>query len=259
LPETAQPSAPAREEGDRATSGFLSKVPTLVAGIAVLVPIGVTVWIIKLISIDLLDQPARRMLAVLVRVLTPDFSWKKTLIDEVQGMFGVGILLTLVFIIVAGLVAKSFFGRQALRLTEYAVNKVPLVRSVYNGIKQLSDAVFTNAGTDSFNRAVLVKFMGEDAYAVGFVTGETRGEAQQVTPERVMNVFVPTTPNPTSGYLLMVPADRLINLQMTVEEALKMVISGGIVTPPSPAQVLKTRPPAGEPNETGRQGDQHGS
>jgi uncharacterized membrane protein len=206
-----------------------------VAGIAVLVPIGVTAWVIKIVGVDLLDKPARRLLAAFVGIFFPDSPEKPGLPTEIRTHWvGIGILITLAFIFVVGLLAKSFLGKQLLLLAEHVLNRVPLVGSVYKGIKQLSDAVFTKAGTESFNRAVLVKFMGEDAYAVGFVTGETRGEAQKVTPEKVINVFVPTTPNPTSGYLLMVPADRLIPLQMTVEEAIKMVISGGMVTPPTP-------------------------
>ena len=200
---------------------------TFLAGIAVLLPAAVTVWLFKTFW-GILDRPTRELLKLIGERSSVDDYVK---LSEIPGL---GLLIVLVIIMLAGILARSFLGSQLIHLAEFIVEKVPLVRSVYLGVKQLSDAIFTKAGTESFNRAVLVKFMGEDAYAVGFVTGETRGEAQAVTPEKVVNVFVPTTPNPTSGYLLMVPDDRLIPLQMTVEEALKMVISGGMVTPPAP-------------------------
>jgi uncharacterized membrane protein len=218
---------------------------TLLAGIAVLFPVGVTVWLVKFVGYDLLDEPVRRALAALVRVgLGAEAHYGK----PENWAIGIGIGLSIAFIFVVGVLAKSLLGRQFIRLAEFVLERVPLVRNIYNGLKQLSDALLTKAGTESFRQAVLVKFMGEDAYAVGFVTGETKGEAQTVTPERVMNVFVPTTPNPTSGYLLMVPADRIIKLQMSVEEALKMVISGGMITPLPPpgldaaAEPEKARP-----------------
>jgi uncharacterized membrane protein len=228
---------------------------SLIAGIAVLFPVGVTMWFMKFVGYDLLDHPARKALAWLVRLFLPDpvASPERGIAWTIEHKWvGLGIAVAILFIFVVGIVARSFFGRQIIRLAEYVVERVPLVRTIYNGLKQLSDAVLTKTGTESFRQAVLVKFMGEDAYAVGFVTGETQGEAQAVTPERVMNVFVPTTPNPTSGYLLMVPADRLIHLQMTVEEALKMVISGGMVTPPAPPDVREaTRPQKRAPVGTG--------
>jgi uncharacterized membrane protein len=213
---------------------------TFLAGIAVLLPAAVTVWLFKTFW-GILDRPTRDFLKLL---------GEKTGVDQyvkLSEIHGLGLLIVLVIIFLAGILARSFLGSQLIHLAEYIVEKVPLVRSVYLGVKQLSDAIFTKAGTESFNRAVLVKFMGEDAYAVGFVTGQTRGEAQTVTPEKVVNVFVPTTPNPTSGYLLMVPDNRLISLQMTVEEALKMVISGGMVTPPTPPGVKPPALPAGAP------------
>jgi len=242
LPQVDQPPGPAEAKPKKGR--LLKSLRNIfLAGVAVLLPAGITAWLIKVVGVDLLDQPARRLLARIVRLFLMDSPENPGLATEIETRwFGVGIVLTVLSIFLVGMAAKSFLGRQFLRLTEHIVNKVPLVRSVYTGIKQLSDAVFTSAGKESFNRAVLVKFMGEDAYAVGFVTGETQGEAQLLTPERVVNVFVPTTPNPTSGYLLMVPADKLIELHMTVEQALKMVISGGIVAPPVPRELL---PPSG--------------
>ena len=234
MPPTSQPPEP--PEAKHKKRGLWSGVRnTLLAGLAVILPVGITAWVIKVIGVDLLDKPARGLLVRIVRLFTPD---DPGLADIIQNsFFPVGLVLTIVFIIVVGLVTKSFLGRQFLNLAEYIVEKLPLVRSIYGGIKQLSDAIFTSAGSKSFNRAVLVKFMGEDAYAVGFVTSETKGEAQAVTPDKVVNIFVPTTPNPTSGYLLMVPESKLIPLSMTVEEAIKMVISGGMVTPPAPPKL----------------------
>lgn len=231
MPPASPPPPPAEAKPKK--SGPLRSLRNIfLAGVAVLLPAGITAWLFVTLW-GFLDRPVRNLIKWIGAKTGVDA------ITEVSQWAGLGVVLAILAIFFAGLLAKSFLGRQFLRLTEHIVNKVPLVRSVYTGIKQLSDAVFTSAGKDSFNRAVLVKFMGEDAYAVGFVTGETQGEAQLLTPERVVNVFVPTTPNPTSGYLLMVPADKLIELHMTVEQALKMVISGGIVAPPLPKELLK--------------------
>ena len=110
--------------------------------------------------------------------------------------------------------------------------KIPLVRAIYTSMKQLSDTVFTSAGKQFFRRPVLVRFPGAHSYAIGFLTGETRGAIQEAAAQKMVNVFVPTAPNPTSGFLLMLPEDQLVPLNMSVEDAFKMVVSGGVVMPP---------------------------
>ena len=234
MPPVNQPPEP--PEAKPRKRGFWTGLRnTFLAGIAVILPAAITAWLFVTLW-DLLDKPVRDFLEHIGRS-TGIAAYVK--LSELPGL---GLVIVVAIIFLAGITAKSFIGSQFIRLAEYIVERLPLVRSIYTGIKQLSDAIFAGAGGKSFNRAVLVKFMGEDAYAVGFVTGETKGEAQLLTPERVVNVFVPTTPNPTSGYLLMVPADRLIELHMTVEEALKMVISGGMVAPPPPASLAASDP-----------------
>jgi uncharacterized membrane protein len=198
------------------------------AGIAVLLPISVTAWLFASIW-WMLDKPIRKLLIQLGQNTGIEFYEK--IAEKVPGL---GIFLVLFVIFVVGVLTRSLLGKQLIRLAEWVLDRVPLVRSVYNGLKQLSDAIFASSAKDRFRKAVLVKFMGEDAYAVGFVTGETKGEAQALTPGKLINVFVPTTPNPTSGYLLMVPAEKLIHLHMSVEEAVKLVISAGMITPPIP-------------------------
>ncbi len=198
------------------------------AGIAVLLPISVTAWLFASIW-WMLDKPIRQLMIQLGQNTGIEFY--EQIAETIPGL---GIFLVLFVIFVIGVVTRSLLGKQLLRLTEWLLDRVPLVRSVYTGLKQLSDAIFAGSDKDKFRQAVLVKFMGEDAYAVGFVTGETQGEAQALTPGKLINVFVPTTPNPTSGYLLMVPAEKLIHLHMSVEEAVKLVISAGMITPPTP-------------------------
>jgi uncharacterized membrane protein len=250
LPPSSSQPGPGRPR----KRGFWSNLRnTFLAGIAVLLPAAVTAWLFVTLW-GILDEPVRGLLKSLGEKSGVSGYVK---LSEIPGL---GLVMVLAIIFLAGFLARSFLGSQLIRLAEYMVERLPLIRTVYNGVKQLSDAIFTKAGTESFSRAVLVKFMGEDAYAVGFVTGETKGEAQAVTPEKVVNVFVPTTPNPTSGYLLMVPEARLISLQMTVEQAIKTVISGGMVAPPAPAGLTPAATPdpaapagtAGQPEPAAR-------
>ena len=145
---------------------------------------------------------------------------------------GMGIITLFIFILLVGIFTTNFIGRKIVALWEDVMKKVPLVRSIYSVFKHVVDTVSLQ-GEDHFNRVALLEFPREGMYSIGFVTGITKGEVQILTGERVINVFVPCTPNPTTGYFLFVPESKLIPLSMSVEDGMKIIISGGLFTPPA--------------------------
>lgn len=144
---------------------------------------------------------------------------------------GLGLLMVIVSLIVIGWLAASFLGRFFHRLIDHFLVKVPVIRNVYGTVKQIFETVLAQR-SNAFREAVLIEYPRRGMWAIGFITGRTEGEVQNITEEETVNVFLPTTPNPTSGFLLFLPKKELVPLKMSVEEAIKMVISGGIVTPP---------------------------
>ncbi len=146
------------------------------------------------------------------------------------GIPGLGLVFMLAFLTFIGFLTAGFAGRTLVRTGERLLSRMPIIRSVYGTLKQIFETVL-NQSSRSFREVVLVEYPRRGIGAIGFVTGPTRGEVQERTDEDLVNIFLPTTPNPTSGFLLFVPRKDLIHLDMTVEEGIKLVISGGIVTP----------------------------
>ena len=147
------------------------------------------------------------------------------------GVPGLGLIILFIALTVIGAVTAGFFGKLWLRFTERLLNRMPVVRNVYSAVKQIFETVLAQQ-SNAFREAVLVEYPRRGIWAIAFITGRTEGEVQNVTEEECLNIFIPTTPNPTSGFLLFVPKKDLISLSMSTEEAIKMVISGGIITPP---------------------------
>jgi len=143
---------------------------------------------------------------------------------------GVGVLLTLLIVLITGMIAANLFGRELVKLWERLVLKIPLVRSVYSSVKQLLETMFADSG-ESFRKVVLVEFPRPGIWALGFLTGSDQGEAQKMTGHDVLNVYVPTTPNPTGGYFVMIPKGDVRELKMSVDDGLKMLLSMGAVVP----------------------------
>ena len=143
---------------------------------------------------------------------------------------GLGLIIVFIFTTFVGLLATGLFGRTLIRIWENILNRMPVVRSVYSAIKQILETVMATQ-SDAFRQAVLVQYPRKDIWAIGFVTGSTKGEVGKRVDKKMVNVFMPTTPNPTSGFLLFFPQEDLIFLNMTVEDALKLVVSGGMVVP----------------------------
>lgn len=144
---------------------------------------------------------------------------------------GLGLVILIVSLILVGMLTAGFLGRLLVRVGEDILARMPVIRSVYGAVKQIFETVLAQQ-SQAFRQVVLVEYPRRGIWAIGFVSGTTTGEVQNLTEEDVVNVFLPTTPNPTSGFLLFVPRSDLVVLNMSVEEGIKMVVSGGIVTPP---------------------------
>ena len=142
-----------------------------------------------------------------------------------------GLMVTLLIVLAVGWLTTNFFGKKLFELGELMIEKIPFVRRIYKGSKQVVSSI-AEADTSTFRKVVLIEFPRRGLLAIGFVTGESRGEVQRITRENMLNVFVPTMPNPTSGFLIFSPPEELTEVSMTIEEGIKYVVSGGIVAPP---------------------------
>lgn len=189
-----------------------------ITGLLVLVPLFITLWVLSSL-IGMMDQSL---------LLLPE-SWrpKAQLGLDIPGM---GALLTLLIIFVTGLIATNFFGMQVILLWESLLNRVPVVKSIYSSVKQVSDTLFSDSG-NAFRQAVLVQFPSAGTWTIAFVTGSPGGDVANHLQGDFVSVYVPTTPNPTGGYFLMLPRESVVALDMTVDEALKYIISMGVVAP----------------------------
>ncbi len=189
-------------------------------GLLVVVPISMTVlvirWLFRFIN--------SLLISVLPEILRPEVLYGIP-------VPGISLVATFLLILLVGVLAANIFGRSLVTFSENLVDRIPLVKGVYTLFKQVSDTVLKR-DHGAFRKVVLIEYPRKEIWAVAFVTGKSTGEVQRVTAENLVNVFVPTTPNPTSGFYILVPEEDLIVLKMTVEEAFKLIISGGMVTPP---------------------------
>ncbi|WP_171166029.1 DUF502 domain-containing protein [Usitatibacter palustris] len=191
----------------------------LIAGLLVWIPLGITIWVLKAL-VDLMDQTL---------LLVPgDYSTERLLGFHVPGL---GIILVIAILLLTGALAANFFGRRLLALGDGLLSRIPIVRSIYGGVKQISDTLFSPEGK-AFRRAVLVRYPHAGSWTVALVTGSPEHEVTDHLGHDQVSVFIPTTPNITSGFFLIVPKNETIELQMTVDEALKYIISMGVAEPP---------------------------
>jgi uncharacterized membrane protein len=233
----------------RSTRGFAADAPGRIslsarlrayflAGVIVTAPIGITALLIWQF-ITFLDSQ--------VGSLIPDrYNPESYLPFSVPGL---GLLITIAFLTLVGFLAAGLAGRTLVRIGERLLSRMPVVRSVYSTLKQIFETVLAQSSR-SFREVVLIEYPRRGIGAIGFVTGPTRGEVQVRSEEELVNVFLPTTPNPTSGFLLFVPRRDLVHLDMSIEEGIKLVISGGIVSSPSQLEALANaakRPERAEP------------
>ncbi len=214
--------------GDGVKMGVFARLRTyFLAGILVTAPIGITVYL-TWIFLSFIDD---RVTAV----IPPQYNPFNYLPMSVPGIELVKSLISLVVVIIAfiliGWFARNILGRILYRIAEYVVHSMPVINTVYKAIKQILETIMASQ-SQAFRDVVLFEYPRKGTWALGFVTGTTKGEVQHTTAEETMSVFVPTTPNPTSGFLLFVPRKELYFLDMTVEEAAKLIVSAGIILPP---------------------------
>ncbi|MCU7906309.1 MAG: DUF502 domain-containing protein [Candidatus Thiodiazotropha sp. (ex Epidulcina cf. delphinae)] len=190
----------------------------LVAGLLVWLPLGATFFVIKLL-VGWMDHSL---------LLLPE-SYRP---DNLLGFHipGLGVLLSLLILLLTGLVAANLFGRKLVSTWERLLSRIPLVRSVYSAVKQLVETMFADNGK-SFRKVVLVEFPRRGLWTLAFLTSEQAGPVQQATGRDVVSVYVPTTPNPTGGYFVLVPKEDVRELAMSVDDGLKMLLSMGAVNP----------------------------
>lgn len=191
----------------------------LLAGLLVIVPVAITVAVLRWV-IDTLDQTLQILPA----------AWQP---DRLIGVHipGFGVLLTLAILLIVGAAASNFVGKKLVKLGDRVVNRIPVVRGIYSSVKQVSDTLFSESG-NAFRTAVLVQWPRPDVWTVAFVTGAPGGDVTTyLRGEEYVSVYVPTTPNPTGGYFVMLRKSDCIELKMSVDEALKYVVSMGVVVP----------------------------
>ncbi|MBN8443289.1 MAG: DUF502 domain-containing protein [Thauera sp.] len=144
---------------------------------------------------------------------------------------GLGVVMSLLIVLATGLIAANVLGQKVVQLWEAMLSRIPVVKSIYSSVKQVSDTLFSSSG-QAFRQALLVQYPREGSWTIAFLTGKPGGDAAQHLPGDFVSVYVPTTPNPTSGFFLMMPRKDVIELEMSVDEALKYIISMGVVAPP---------------------------
>ena len=152
---------------------------------------------------------------------------------------GIGLLTVFIFFAIIGFLTTGLFGRIFSSLVEKILSKIPVLRNIYSGLKQLFETILSKR-SNSFREVILLEYPRKRIWAMGFLTGDTEGEVQRLTKNSMINIFLPTTPNPTSGFLLFVPAKDVLRLSMSVEEGIKMIISAGILTPSERQKKLKS-------------------
>ena len=201
----------------------------IIAGLLIWVPLGVTVMVVKLL-VGMMDQ----LLVLLPLEYQP---------DTLMGFHlpGMGVVLAVIIVLGTGVIVANLFGRKLVSLWEAILARIPLVRTIYTSVKQILETVFSS--TQSFRKVLLVEYPRKGLWTLAFQSSTTQGEAQTKTGVEIVNVFIPTTPNPTSGFFIMVPKKDVVELDMSVDEGLKMIISAGVMVPEwSPGGVQQPLP-----------------
>jgi len=189
-----------------------------ITGLLILVPLAITLWVLDAV-ISTMDQS--------LLLLPPE--WRPENLVGFQ-FLGLGTILTLMIIFVTGLLAQNFIGNYVVKLWEALLNRIPIVNSIYSSVKQVSDTLFSSSG-NAFRKAVLIEYPRQGSWTIAFLTGVPGGDVVNHLKGEFVSVYVPTTPNPTSGFFLMVPKKDAIELDMSVDAALKYIVSMGVVAP----------------------------
>lgn len=195
-----------------------------VSGLLLIAPVGVTIFVINFL-IQRIGVPTRQLVFFFIPQRSSTLIWLE------YGLYVLAILVVACLITVLGWLSKLVIGRFFLHTFERIVDTVPVIRNVYNTVKQIRDT-FVQQEKAVFQKSVLIEYPRKGSWVLGFLTGQGKGEIQHRTSSDLLNVFVPTTPNPTSGFLLMVPREDVHDLDMSISDAMKLIISGGAVVPP---------------------------
>jgi uncharacterized membrane protein len=204
-----------------------------IAGILVWAPLSITIWVIAS-GLGLLDGVFGSVMHAIIVVLPRDAGLD---VQHFRDIPGVGILIVIAIIMLTGFLAISFAGQWWLKIWDRLVNRIPIVRSIYSSVQQVSSTLFSGSG-QAFSKALLIRYPHADSWVIAFQTGVPAKEVTAKLGEDYVNVFLPTTPNPTSGFFMIVPRAQTIELDMSVEEALKHIVSMGSV-PPNSSSGLK--------------------
>jgi uncharacterized membrane protein len=199
-----------------------------ITGLLIWVPLGITVWVL-----DLLVSAMDRILLL----LPPKFQTEQWLGMHVPGL---GVVLTLFIVFLTGLLAANIIGQRLVRFWEGVLARIPVVNSIYNGVKQVSDTLFSPSG-QAFRKALLVQYPRQGSWTIAFQTGVPGGDVLNHLEGEFVSVYVPTTPNPTSGFFLMLPRTDVIELDMSVDAALKYIVSMGVVPPAGNSRITDAR------------------
>ena len=212
------------------SKSFLSKIRSyFLTGVIVTAPVGLTFYV-AFLFIGFIDGKVREIIPI-------KYHYDSLLPFDIPGIGLVIVFLLLTFV---GFLTAGLVGRFVIRLGEKIIARLPIIRSIYGALKQIFESIL-NSSSKSFREVVLIEYPRKGIWAIGFITGNTKGEVKSIRSEEMVNVFLPTTPNPTSGFLLFVPKKDVTILDMSIEEGIKMVISGGIVTPKYKNNQKKTK------------------
>ncbi|MGY4828042.1 DUF502 domain-containing protein [Sphaerotilaceae bacterium SBD11-9] len=208
----------------------------LIAGLLVWLPLAITIWVLHS-ALGLMDDVFGSLVSASQAVL-PEATRES--LEGLRKIPGLGVVVMIGGLLLTGVFAANIFGQWALRQANQLLSHIPIVKSIYSSVKQVSDTLFSSSG-NAFREAVLVQYPRQGSWTIAFVTGKPGGEAAIHLSGDYVSVYVPTTPNPTSGFFLMVPRADVIALKMSVDEALKYVISMGVVAPPLPDALTAPR------------------
>ena len=196
-----------------------------ITGLLIWIPLAITVWVLTLI-VRTMDQS----LLLLPETLRP---------EHVLGFYipGIGALLTILVVLLTGLVAANIVGQRMVRFWEALLARIPVVKSIYYSVKQISDTLFSGSG-EAFRKVLLVRYPHPEAWAVAFLTGTPAESVSAMTGEELVSVFIPTAPSPVNGFFFFVKKNETIELDMSVDDALKYIVSMGVVAPPAKGNLL---------------------
>ena len=216
----------------------------LLAGLLTWLPLAITVWVLMWV-LGMMDDMFGALLSLAAALLPHSATDMLNALSKIPGL---GVVVMVALLLATGMFVTNIFGQWWVRQWDALMNRIPIVKSIYSSVKQVSDTLFSSNG-NAFHEAVLVEYPRQGSWTIAFITGTPSGEVAAALPGEHVGLYVPTTPNPTSGFFLMMPRSAIRPLHMSVDEALKYIISMGVVAPP--AESPADRPEEADPNRAG--------